>query len=76
MVAHGGFARMGARPGQVAPAGTPLLRIENAFGEHVQDLTQPADVFVISLRRDPVVQSGDRGAFVAWEWDEVAVGGR
>lgn len=73
MVTQGGFARMGARPGQVAPAGTRLLRIENAFGEHVEDVTQPDDVFVISLRRDPVVHSGDRGAFVAWEWDEVAV---
>jgi hypothetical protein len=72
-VEHGGFARMCARPGQVAEAGTPLLRIENAYGEHVEDVTQPVDVFVISLRRDPVVNSGDRAAFVAWEWDEVAI---
>jgi predicted deacylase len=73
MVREGGFARMGAKAGQVAQAGTPLLRIENAFGEHVEDVTQPQDVFVISLRRDPVVSSGDRGAFVAWAWDEVVL---
>jgi predicted deacylase len=72
-VEHGGFARMGTKPGQVAPAGTPLLRIENAYGEHVEDVAQQSDVFVISLRRDPVVHSGDRGAFVAWEWDEVTI---
>jgi len=72
-VQHGGFARMGAKPGRVAAAGTPLLRIENAFGEHVEDIKQPGDVFVISLRRDPVVHSGDRGAYVAWEWDEVTI---
>ncbi|MCC7428840.1 MAG: succinylglutamate desuccinylase/aspartoacylase family protein [Alphaproteobacteria bacterium] len=72
-VAHGGFARMGARPGHVAHAGTPLLRIENAWGELVETITQPSDVFVISLRRDPVVQSGDRGAYVAWEWDEMTL---
>jgi predicted deacylase len=72
-VEHGGFARQGAQPGHIARAGTPLLRIENAFGEHVEDVTQPSDVFVISLRRDPVVHSGDRGAFVAWKWDEVTI---
>ena len=73
-VTEGGFARMGAEPGQVARAGTPLLHIQNAYGEHVESVTQREDVFVISLRRDPVVHAGDRGAFVAWEWDEVAIG--
>jgi predicted deacylase len=72
-VAHGGFARMRAKAGTIAPGGSTLLRVENAFGEHVEDVTQPGDVFVISLRRDPVVHSGDRAAFVAWEWDTVSL---
>ena len=51
-VRHGGFARMRARAGTIARRrAARCLRVENAYGEHVEDVTQPGDVFVISLRR-------------------------
>ncbi|SHJ23517.1 hypothetical protein SAMN02745194_02064 [Roseomonas rosea] len=71
---HGGFAQTTVTPGSVVKAGEPILRIRNAWGELVETVTQDRDVFVIALRRDPVMQSGDRAAFVAWEWDEVTIG--
>ncbi|MBI3057447.1 MAG: peptidase M14, partial [Betaproteobacteria bacterium] len=34
----------------------------------------PYDLIVIGMRRDPVVHTGERFAFVGQEWDEVAAG--
>lgn len=70
---RGGFARQIARIGAILPAGAPLLRLDNAFGEALPDLTLPRDVFVLGLRRDPIVHTGDRLAYVGREWDEVRI---
>jgi predicted deacylase len=70
----GGFARTAVRPGAVVPAGSPLLHIWDAYGDLAQTVTLPRDAVVISIRRDPVVHSGDRVAFLGLEWDDVAIG--
>jgi predicted deacylase len=70
---RGGFARQVARIGSVVAAGQTLLRMDNAFGEVLPDLTLANDVFIIGLRRDPIVHTGDRLAYVGREWDEVRI---
>jgi predicted deacylase len=72
---HGGFARQVARIGTVVPAGSPLMRLCNAYGDPLPLVTLPRDVFVLGLRRDPIVHTGDRLAYVAREWDEVRIEG-
>lgn len=70
---RGGFARQAAAIGTVAAAGTPLLRLCDAYGQALPPICLARDVFVLGLRRDPVVHTGDRLAYVAREWDEVRI---
>ncbi len=70
---HGGFARQVARVGTVVPAGAPLLRLCDTHGEALPPVTLGREVFVLGLRRDPIVHTGDRVAYVAREWDEVRI---
>ncbi|MEO3806581.1 M14 family metallopeptidase [Nonomuraea sp. B1E8] len=69
--ADGGFFHALVAPGEVAAAGQPLGEVRNAFGDIVATVSMPSPALVIGIRRDPVVHSGDRVAFVATEWSDV-----
>ncbi|MEO6985988.1 MAG: M14 family metallopeptidase [Paralcaligenes sp.] len=43
------------------------------YGERSEEIRLPRDGIVIGLRRDPVVHTGERAAFVAWEWDNYSI---
>lgn len=68
-----GFFIAVARPGEVIPVGGVLGEVKNIFGDVVALMTMAEPVLVIGIRSDPVVHVGDRVAFVATEWDEVAL---
>lgn len=69
--AEGGFFHALAAPGQVVPAAGSLGEVYNVYGDLIETVTLPVPVTVIGLRRDPVVHTGDRVAFVATEWSDV-----
>jgi predicted deacylase len=70
---HGGLFRAHKIPGELVKAGELLGTVMNAYGEIVEELTLPHDVIVICIRRDPVVHTGDRFAFVAHAWDDITL---
>lgn len=72
--AHGGLFRASKAPGELVRAGEPMGEVTDLWGRVVETMTLPYDLVVIGMRRDPVVHSGDRFAFVGQEWDEVAAG--
>lgn len=69
--AEGGFFRALVRPGDVVPADRPIGEIRNVYGDTVEAISLPSPALVIGIRRDPIVHSGDRVAFVATEWADV-----
>lgn len=69
---HGGLFVPEAEAGATLPAGARLGAAMDLHGRFTEDVTLPRDGIVIGLRRDPVVHTGERAAFVAYEWDEVA----
>ncbi len=71
--AHGGLFVPEVAAGATLPAGACLGRAINLFGEDTEAITLAQPGIVIGLRRDPVAHTGERAAFVAREWDEVAV---
>lgn len=73
LAATGGLFEPLATPGVVVPAGTPLGRIRNLFGDVGEEIVVDVDSHIIAIRRDPVVHSGDRVAFLASRWDEVTI---
>ena len=70
-----GFFLCRAEPGKVLAKGDLLGVIQDVFGEVVKEVRFAEDVLVIATRRDPVVHTGDRLAFVATAWDDVDVKG-
>lgn len=70
-VAHGGLFRPRQKPGEVVRAGEALGEIMNIHGHVVERPTAPQDLIIIAIRVDPVVHSGDRVGYVAYEWTEV-----
>ena len=70
---RGGFARQAVAIGSIARAGTPLVHLCDAYGAALPVVSLPHDALVIGLRRDPIVHTGDRLAYVARAWDEVRV---
>ncbi|MBL8384212.1 MAG: succinylglutamate desuccinylase/aspartoacylase family protein [Burkholderiales bacterium] len=72
-VAHGGLFRPRQKPGEVVRAGEALGEILSIHGHVVERPTAPQDLIIIAIRVDPVVHSGDRVAYVAYEWTEVPV---
>jgi len=67
---HGGLFLTEHRPGQTIPANQPLGRIIDLYGQPLETVTLTTDALIIGTRRDPVVHTGDRVAFVATQWDE------
>lgn len=73
LAANGGFFRAEARPGTILRAGKRLGLVRNVFGDVIEDIRAERDSWVIATRRDPVVHTGDRVAFLATQWDEVDI---
>jgi predicted deacylase len=70
---HGGLFRALREAGDSVRAGEPLGSVMDVWGRTVETMSLPYDHVLIAIRRDPVVHSGDRFAFVGQAWDEVAV---
>ena len=73
MARHGGLYLADWRAGQTVPAGTPLGTICDLHGRQVEAVALDVDCIVIGMRRDPVVHTGDRVAFVATQWGQVGL---
>ena len=70
---HGGLFRASRKPGETVKAGEVLGELMNMWGEVVDRISLPSEVIIIGMRREPVVHSGDRVGFVAYNWEEVVV---
>ncbi|TGS87417.1 peptidase M14 [Mesorhizobium sp. M3A.F.Ca.ET.174.01.1.1] len=69
----GGLFEPAAAPGTIVNAGASIGQIRNLFGDVIEVITVEVDSWVIAVRRDPVVHSGDRVAFLATKWSDVNV---
>jgi len=72
-IARGGLFRPLREPGELVRAGTPLGEIMSIHGHVIERPTAANDLIIIAIRVDPVVHSGDRIAYVAHQWEDVAV---
>lgn len=72
-VSHGGLFRPSRRPGDIVKAGEPMGEVMNIFGQVVERPALPSDALIIAIRVDPVMHSGDRFGYFAYEWEDVAV---
>jgi len=59
-----GLAVLDVKPHEFSRKDTRIARIVNLFGDIVEEIKAPKDIYSISLRYDPVVNAGDRIAFV------------
>ncbi len=73
MTREGGLFRTANRPAIKVEAGKPLGAICSITGRPMAEPVMPQDVLIIGIRKDPVVHTGDRIAFVALEWTDVSV---
>ncbi|WP_332816000.1 M14 family metallopeptidase [Ramlibacter sp.] len=69
----GGLFTPEIEAGATVEAGTVIGRTTNLFGEQIESFEAEVPSVVFGLRRDPVVHTGERAAFVATEWDSVRV---
>jgi len=70
---HGGLFLTDCTPGERVPGGQPLGRVLNLYSQLLETVALATDAIIIGTRRDPVVHTGDRVAFVATQWDECRV---
>ncbi len=70
---RGGLFERLAEPNTELAPGEPYGRILDLYGREIERLSFANATRLIGIRRDPVVHSGDRVAFVAHEWETVAV---
>ena len=70
---NGGLFRTTRQPGETIRSGEPLGELLNVWGELIDRPSLKRDVVIIGIRRDPVVHSGDRLGFFAYEWEDVTV---
>ena len=71
-VSAGGLFRALRKPAELVKAGDPFGEIMNMHGHVVERPSLTRDVIIIGIRADPVVHTGDRVAYVAYEWTDVA----
>ena len=67
---QGGLITMKVKPGDQIKSGTPLLDV-HYYGEDRTPFPVKQDSFVICTRLNPVVNTGDRIAFVGTEWEVI-----
>lgn len=72
-IAHGGLFRAACAAGDLVRAGEPLGEIMTLHGRVVESPAPSRDAIVIAIRVDPVVHTGDRVAYLAYEWQDVAL---
>ena len=70
-ILHGGLFRVACKPGEIVPKGKPLGEIMSIHGHVVERPVAAQDIIIIATRADPVVHSGDRIGYVAYEWTEI-----
>lgn len=69
----GGLFTAEVEAGATVEAGTLVGRTIDLFGEEVETFVAEVPSVIFGLRRDPVVHTGERAAFVATQWDCVTV---
>ena len=69
----GGLFEPAVAPGRPVKAGDSIGQVRNLYGDITEEIVAEVDSWVIAVRRDPVVHSGDRVAFVATQWGDVNV---
>lgn len=70
--AEGGLFIPAVEAGATLPSGSVLGASMDLYGNELETVRLAQDGIVIGLRRDPVVHTGERAAFVAQQWDELA----
>lgn len=63
----GGMIRMNVKSGDEVKAGESLLDL-HYYGDEMESYPARTDCYVIGVRENPVVSTGDRVAFVGTEW--------
>ena len=63
----GGMIRMNVKSGDEVKAGESLLTL-HYYGDKMESYPARTDCYVIGVRENPVVSTGDRVAFVGTEW--------
>ena len=73
---RGGLFYPAVLPGQLAPAGATLGRVEDLWGRTVEEIRTAEAAYVLGVRRGSPVMTGDRVAFLAFDLEPFgAVGG-
>lgn len=70
-VNEAGFFRPMRKPADLVRAGEPFGEVMNAFGEVVERPVLDRDAIIIAIRVDPVMHTGDRFGYMAYEWDDI-----
>lgn len=71
--AQGGIFVPDVQAGADVAAGVVLGRTRTLLGQPLESFAVDRPGIVIGLRRDPVAHTGERVAFMAWEWDQYAI---
>jgi predicted deacylase len=66
----GGFLIMDVKPGEVLSKGEKIAHIIDLFSE-IETLEAPEKAYIIQVRVNPIVHTGDRVAFLGLEWEQV-----
>jgi predicted deacylase len=66
----GGFLIMDVKPGTVLSKGEKIAHVIDLFSE-IETLEAPEKAYIIQVRVNPIVHTGDRVAFLALEWEQV-----
>ncbi len=72
-VSQGGFFRAHRKPGDIVEAGQAFGEVMDVFGDVVERPVLATRAKIIAIRADPVIHTGDRFGYMAYEWNTVAV---
>jgi predicted deacylase len=61
---RGGIVVQKRNPYDLVHAGEIISVIMNPYGETLEEVRAPVDLYILSLKEDAVVQAGERVAFV------------
>ena len=68
---HAGLTIPEIESGKIIPANTTLNKIVNFIGEELETLSLPVDAYILGIRTNPVVNSGEILVGVGTKWDQV-----